>query len=103
MATLLLTVRFPQMYSHAPHLHIFRYSIGNSRFTSRPPTGVDLALGLNGYDKLKPPEGPARLPSSLQPLEDTDDIEKVRRRMARREVEDMRSDFCDIRFNQFTF
>jgi hypothetical protein len=23
--------------------------------------------------------------------------------MARREVEDMRSDFCDIRFNQFTF
>ena len=68
----------------------FRYSVGNSKFTSRPPTGVDLALGLNGYDKLPVQFGPARAPSSLQPLDDLDDLDKCRRRMARRETEDIR-------------
>ncbi len=77
--------------------HIFglfcRYSVGNSKFTSRPPTGVDLALGLNGYDKLPVQFGPARAPSSLQPLEDLDVLDKCRRRMARRETEDIRLAF----------
>jgi len=67
-----------------------RYSTGNSTYTSRPPTGVDLALGLNGYDKLPASAGPSRLPSTLQPLEDVDVLEKCRRRMARRETEDIR-------------
>jgi hypothetical protein len=70
-----------------------RYSVGNSKFTSRPPTGVDLALGLNGYDKLPAQFGPARAPSSLQPLEDLDVVDKCRRRMARRETEDIRLAF----------
>ena len=70
----------------------YRYSIGNSRFTSRPPTGVDLALGLNGYDKLGSSTATtsARIPSTLKPLDDFDDIDKVRRRMARRETEDIK-------------
>jgi hypothetical protein len=75
--------------TYAIHM-LNRYSTGNSNFTSRPPTGVDLALGLNGYDKLPANLGPSRLPSSLQPLEDVDVLDKCRRRMARRETEDIR-------------
>ena len=63
--------------------------MGGSKYTSRPPTGVDLALGLNGYDKL-PVASKGRVPSTLQPLEDVDDLEKVRRRMSRRETEDIK-------------
>ena len=69
-----------------------RYSVGNSKFTTRPPTGIDLALGLNGYDKLSSSTAttPARVPSSLKPLDDVDDMDKVRRRMVRRELEDVK-------------
>ena len=48
-----------------------RYSLGSSNYTSRPPTGVDLALGLGGYDKVGNNDFPAhkqRPPSTLQPL-----------------------------------
>ncbi|XP_040575763.1 uncharacterized protein [Lepeophtheirus salmonis] len=41
------------------------YYSGSSKYTSRPPTGVDLALGLNGFKDLTPLPR-ARVPSSLQ-------------------------------------
>ena len=72
--------------------------MGNSKYTSRPPTGVDIALGLNGYDKLPGPAGVSRLPSSLQPLDDVDDLDKCRRRMARRETEDYKLVFVKASF-----
>ena len=60
-----------------------RYSLGSSNYTSRPPTGVDLALGLGGYDKVGNNDFPAhkqRPPSTLQPLKDED--EEMKRRVA---------------------
>lgn len=60
------------------------YSQGSSSYTIRPPTGVDLALGLGGYDKLGPandfPAHKQRAPSTLQPLKDED--EEMKRRVA---------------------
>ena len=60
------------------------YSQGSSSFTIRPPTGVDLALGLSGYDKLGndlPPSHKQRPPCTLQPLKDED--EEMKRRVAK--------------------
>lgn len=39
---------------------------------SRPPTGVDLALGLNGFSSKDYPviAKPQKVPTSLQPLDD---------------------------------
>lgn len=58
------------------------YSQGGASYTIRPPTGVDLALGLSGYDKLGNdfPAHKQRPPSTLQPLKDED--EEMKRRVA---------------------
>ena len=66
-----------------------RYSLGSSNYTSRPPTGVDLALGLSGYDKVGNNDFPAhkqRPPSTLQPLKDED--EEMKRRVASLDTEE---------------
>ena len=55
-------------------------------YTSRPPTGVDLALGLSGYDKLYNTEATTashrevRTPTTLQAYKDED--EEMKRRVA---------------------
>jgi hypothetical protein len=57
----------------------FRYSQGSAQYTARPPTGVDLALGLSGYDNFGGGLEPVkRVPSSLQPLKDEDEERKRR-------------------------
>ena len=66
---------------------IIRYSQGQSRYTTRPPTGVDLALGLGGYDKFGDSLEPKRTPSTLQPLKDED--EERRKRVATAEAEEV--------------
>ena len=56
----------------SPPNESMKYYVGNSKYTSRPPTGVDLALGLNGYKDMTPVR-PARVPSSLKPLDEFKD------------------------------
>ena len=58
------------------------YSQGGANLSNRPPTGVDLALGLSGYDKLANdfPPHKQRPPTTLQPLKDED--EEMKRRVA---------------------
>ena len=49
--------------------HIPKYSQGGGSYTVRPPTGVDLALGLSGFhDKLSDVGSQERTPTTLQPL-----------------------------------
>ena len=49
--------------------HIPKYSQGGGSYTVRPPTGVDLALGLSGFhDKLGDVGPQERPPTTLQPL-----------------------------------
>ena len=49
--------------------HIPKYSQGGGSYTVRPPTGVDLALGLSGFhDKLSDVGPQERPPTTLQPL-----------------------------------
>lgn len=45
-----------------------------SPMNSRPPTGVDLALGLNGFSAKEYPiiSKPPRVPTTLQPLDERD-------------------------------
>ena len=64
-----------------------RYSQGGALHTSRPPTGVDLALGLSGYDKFYNAQNSSqastrevRTPTTLQAYKDED--EEMKRRVA---------------------
>ena len=54
--------------------YVPKYSQGASSYSIRAPTGVDLALGLSGYDKLGKTLPPERTPTTLQPLKDSDGI-----------------------------
>jgi len=63
-------------------------SVTNGVHSSRPATGIDLALGLNGYsDKmlsgLEADKVKARIPSTLQPLDDEDEQRRAAVRRSR--------------------
>ena len=71
-----LDVAFPTFFNSR------RYNQSSSLYGIRPPTGVDLALGLSGYDKVGVEEFPPqkqRPPTTLQPLKDED--EEMKRRI----------------------
>ena len=53
-----------------------KYSQGASSYSIRAPTGVDLALGLSGYDKLGKNLPPERIPTTLQSYKDSDMMRK---------------------------
>ena len=56
--------------------YVPKYSQGASSYSIRAPTGVDLALGLSGYDKLGKNLPPERIPTTLQSYKDSDMMRK---------------------------
>lgn len=74
-----------QYFAEDENKRSLSYSQGGALYTSRPPTGVDLALGLSGYDKLYNTEATTasrevRTPTTLQAYKDED--EEMKRRVA---------------------